>query len=208
MTAGVCSITAGSAAIIRDRPAFAGYRNLFLIQRFSNGRISDLRIMTCTYFRCPICARSGRRRTLGRTSGGARPSVARVSGGRRQIYQLPTKTRKAPAPISTGLRTTPVRLLTGAGRFLITSFQRALPEPRPKCDRVHFKQKIRSTPWRIWNSATFGPGADLAFFQGGGGFDPTTMRSIVAILMSKPRSGEPIFFAILNPRKWCFPGIY
>ena len=86
MTAGVCSITAGSAAIFRDRPAFAGHRNLFLIQRFSNGRISDLRNMTRTNFRCPIYARSGRRRTPGRTSGGARPSVARVSGGRRQIY--------------------------------------------------------------------------------------------------------------------------
>ena len=152
MTAGVCSITAASAAIFRDRPAFAGHRNLFLIQGFSNGWISDLRNMTCTNFRCAIYARSGRRRTPGRTSGGARPSVARVSGGR----QLPTETRKAPALISTGLRTTPVSLLTGAGRFLITSFRRAPPEPRPKCDRVHFKQKIRSTPWRIWNSATFG----------------------------------------------------
>ena len=83
MTAGVCSITAGSAAIFRDRPAFAGHRNLFLIQRFSNGRISDLRNMTCTYFRCPIYASSGRRRTPGRTSGGARarPSVGRVSAG-------------------------------------------------------------------------------------------------------------------------------
>ena len=148
MTAGVCSITAGSAAIFRDRPAFAGHRNLFLIQRFSNGRISDLRNMTCTNFRCPIYARSGRRRTPGRTSGGARMNVARVSGGRRQIYYLPTETRKAPAPISTGLRTTPVSLLTGAGRILITSFRRAPPEPRPKCDRVHFKQKLRSTPWR------------------------------------------------------------
>ena len=37
MTAGVCSITAGSAAIFRDRPTFAGHRNLLLIQRFSNG---------------------------------------------------------------------------------------------------------------------------------------------------------------------------
>ena len=156
MTARVCSITAGSAAIFRYRPAFAGHRNLFLIQRFSNGRISDLRNMTCTTFRCPNYARSGRRRTPGRTSGGARPSVARVSGGRRQIYSLPTETRKAPAPISTGLRMTPVSLLTAVGRFLITSFRRAPPEPRPKCDRVHFKQKIRPTPWRIWNSATFG----------------------------------------------------
>ena len=60
------------------------------------------------------------------------------------------------APISTGLRTTPVSLLTGTGRFLITSFRRAPPEPRPKYDRVHFTQKIRSSPWRILNSATFG----------------------------------------------------
>ena len=86
MMAGVCSITAGSAVIFRDWPAFAGHRKLFLIQRFSNGRISDLRNMTCTNFRCPIYARSGRRRTPGRTTGRARPSVARVSGGRRQIY--------------------------------------------------------------------------------------------------------------------------
>ena len=131
MTAEVCSITAGSAAIFRDRPAFAGHRNLFLIQRFSNGRISDLRNMTCTNFRCPIYARSGRRRTPDRTSGRARPSV---------------ETRKAPAPISTGFRTTPVSLLTGAVRFLITSFRRAPPEPRPKCDRVHFKQKYARVP--------------------------------------------------------------
>ena len=28
-------------------------------------------------------------------------------------------------------------------------------------------------------------------------------------IVHEPRSGEPIFFgAILNPRKWCFPGIY
>ena len=35
-------------------------------------------------------------------------------------------------------------------------------------------------------------GADLAFFQGGGGFDPTTMQSIV----HEPRSGEPIFLVL------------
>ena len=57
----VCPITAGSAAIFRDRTAFAGQLNLFLIQRFSNGRNSDLRNMTCKNFRCPIYARSGRR---------------------------------------------------------------------------------------------------------------------------------------------------
>ena len=68
---------------------------------------------------------------------------------------------------------------------------------------------------RLQDSSSEGPGADLAFFQGGGGFDPTTMRSIVheprsgepffcAILMSEPRSGEPIFFAILNPRSDVF----
>ena len=39
------------------------------------------------------------------------------------------------------------------------------------------------------------PGADLAFFQGGGGFDPTTMRSIVL----EPRSGEPIFLLFWTP---------
>ena len=72
MTAGVCSITAGSAVIFRDRPAFAGHRNLFLIQRFSNGRISDLRNMTCTNFRCPIYARSGRRAEPARASPGCR----------------------------------------------------------------------------------------------------------------------------------------
>ena len=33
--------------------------------------------------------------------------------------------------------------------------QRAPPEPRPKCDRVDFWRNIRSTPWRIWISATF-----------------------------------------------------
>ena len=27
-------------------------------------------------------------------------------------------------------------------------------------------------------------------------------------IVHEPRSGEPISFAILNPRKWCFPGIY
>ena len=37
-------------------------------------------------------------------------------------------------------------------------------------------------------------GADLAFFQGGG-FDPTTMRSIV----HEPRSGEPIFWGYFEP---------
>ena len=42
-------------------------------------------------------------------------------------------------------------------------------------------------------------GADLAFFQGGGGGGG---------LVHEPRSGEPIFFAILNLHKWCFPGIY
>ena len=36
-------------------------------------------------------------------------------------------------------------------------------------------------------------GADVAFFQGG--FDPTTMRSIV----HEPRSGEPIFFGYFEP---------
>ena len=77
MTAGVCSITAGSAAIFRDRPAFAGHRNLFLIQRFSNGRISDLRNMTCTNFRCPIYANA--RQDVGLSPPERRPGVGRAS---------------------------------------------------------------------------------------------------------------------------------
>ena len=39
------------------------------------------------------------------------------------------------------------------------------------------------------------PAADLAFFQGG-----ASSTSRVA--------ASRFFFAILNPRKWCFPGIY
>ena len=45
--------------------------------------------------------------------------------------------------MSSGLHPTPISLLTGAGRLV----QRA--PPRPKCDRVDFNRKIRSTPWRI-----------------------------------------------------------
>ena len=92
MTAGVCSITAGSAVIFRDRPAFAGHRNLFLIQRFSNGRISDLRNMTCTNFKYMsyLCEeRPERHPGVGRASTdllstdrnaeGARPYIERAS---------------------------------------------------------------------------------------------------------------------------------
>ena len=89
------------------------------------------------------------RQDVGRSPPERRLSVDRFTNYRPQ-------TRKAPAPISTGFCTIPVCLLTGAGRFLITRFRRAPPEPRPKCDRANFKQKIRSTPWRIPNSATFG----------------------------------------------------
>ena len=117
--------------------------------------------MTCTNFRCPIYPRSGRpedaRQDVGRSPPGCQAGVDRFTNYR-------PKLGKAPAPISTGLRTTPISLLTGtgAGRFLITSFRRAPPEPRPKCERVHFKQKIRSTPWQIWYSATFGRSTILA----------------------------------------------
>ena len=48
----------------------------------------------------------------------------------------PPPPRRPPLYRPSGLRTTPVSLLTGARRFLITSFRRAPPEPRPKCDRV------------------------------------------------------------------------
>ena len=94
MTAGVCLIPAGSGTIFRDRPAFAGHRNLLLIQRFSNGRILDLRNMTCTNFRCPIYARSGCRMMPGRTSGGARPSIARMPD--RFTNYRPTLGRRPP----------------------------------------------------------------------------------------------------------------
>ena len=136
LTAGVCSITAGSAAIFRDRPAFAGHRNLFLIQRFSNGRISDLRNM----LRPNLYVLFMRGADVGWSPPERGPGVNRFTNYRLKLGRCPT----------------PVSLLTGAGRFLITSFRRAPPEPRPKCDRVHFKQKIRLTPWRIWNSPTFG----------------------------------------------------
>ena len=83
---------------------------------------------------------------------GCRPSVGRVLGEHRQTYWLLTESRTAPAHMPSELRPTPVSVLTGAGRLV----QRALPELRPKCDRVDFKNKIRSTPGRMWNSATFG----------------------------------------------------
>ena len=76
-------------------------------------------------------------------------------GGRRQdggrIHWSLTETRTATAHMPNGLRPTPVSVLTGAGRLV----QRAPPESRPKCDRVDFRRNIRSTPWRIWISATF-----------------------------------------------------
>ena len=69
------------------------------------------------------------------------------------------------------------------------------------------------------------PAADLAFFQGGASSTSRVAASRFFLLfwtpvsdvflasmhishIHEPRSGEPIFFAILNPRKWCFPGIY
>ena len=63
---------------------------------------------------------------------------------------------------------------------------------------------------RIWVGACAHTGADLAFFQGGGGVWPNDDAE------HRPRAAKrrcpifflPIFFAILNPRKWCFPGIY
>ena len=94
----------------------------------------------------------GRQQDVGRSPPERCPGVGRASTD----LLITDQNSEGARPISTGLRTTPVSLLTGAGRFLITSFRRAPPEPRPKCDRAHFKQKIRSTPWRIWNSATFG----------------------------------------------------
>ena len=48
--------------------------------------------------------------------------------------------------------------------------------------------KLQNKPIIQSYNKLHGSGADLAFFQGGGG--GLTQR------------------AILNPRKWCFPGIY
>ena len=91
---------------------------------------------------------------VGGRQAGRRAESARASPG----LLITDRNSEGARPISTGLRTTPVSLLTGAGRFLITSFRRAPPEPSPKYDMQGTFQakKIRSTPWRIWNSATFG----------------------------------------------------
>ena len=141
MTAGVCSITAGSAAIFRDRPAFAGHRNLFLIQRFSNGRISDLRNMTCTNFRCPIYARSGRWAEPARASPGCRAGVDRWFTNYRP------KLGRRPPLYRPGFARLPIVYWRAPGDFWSLVFEGHRPSP---------VQNVRSTPWRIWNSATFG----------------------------------------------------
>ena len=130
MTAGVCSITAGSAAIFRDRLAFAGHRNLFLIQRFSNGRISDLRNMTCTNFRCPIYARSGRRRTPGRTS--AEPAWASSPGCRAGVDRLTNnrpKLGRRPPLYRPGFARLPLVYWRAPGDFWSLVFEGHRPSP-------------------------------------------------------------------------------
>ena len=61
-----------------------------------------------------------------------RPGVGRASS-----IDRPIDRNSDTANMSSGLRSTPVSVLTGAGRLV----QRAPPEPRPKCDRVDFRQK-------------------------------------------------------------------
>ena len=148
MTARVCSITAGSAAIFRDRPAFAGHRNLFLMQRFSNGRISDLRNMTCTNFRCPIYARSGRRVEPARASPGCRAGVDRFNNYRPKLGRRPPVYRPGFARLPLDYRRAP-------GDFWSLVFEGQRPSPVQNVTGYISSKKIRSIPWRIWNSATF-----------------------------------------------------
>ena len=91
----------------------------------------------------------GRRAEPARASPGCRAGVNRFTNYRPKLGRRPPLYRPSFARL-------PLVYWRVARRFLITSFRRAPPEPCPKCDRVHFKQKICSTPWRIWNSATFG----------------------------------------------------
>ena len=51
------------------------------------------------------------------------------------------KLGRRPSLYRPGFARLPFSLLTGTGRFLITSFRRAQPEPRPKCDRVYISSK-------------------------------------------------------------------
>ena len=75
---------------------------------------------------------------VGRSPRERRPGVGRVSTD----WLITDRNSEGARPyIDRAFHSNPVSLLTGAGRFLITSFRRAPPEPRPKCDRVHFKPK-------------------------------------------------------------------
>ena len=98
----------------------------------------------------------GRRQDVGRSLPKCPPGVGRAStdlliidrnldGARPYVERASPDSRHARIPVS---------LLTGAGRFV----QRA----PPTCARVDFKRKIRSTPWRIWNSAIFGRSTNSA----------------------------------------------
>ena len=96
----------------------------------------------------------GRRQTVGRSLLGCRPGVGRASADLLIVDRI----SDGAGPYVERARLTHVSVLTGAGRLV----QRASPELHPKCDRVDFKQKIRSTPGRIWNSATFGRSTNSA----------------------------------------------
>ena len=96
----------------------------------------------------------GRRQDVGRSLPGCRPRVGRASTALLIIARNST----ALAHMSSELLPTPVSVLTGTGRLV----QRGPSELRPKCDRVDFKRKIRSTPWRMWNTATFGRSTNSA----------------------------------------------
>ena len=134
MTAGVCSITAGSAAIFRDRPAFAGHRNLFLIQRFSNGRISDLRNMTCTNVRCRIYSRSGRRTEPARER---RPGVGRASTD----LLITDRNSEGARPYRPGFARLPLVYWRAPGDFWSLVFEGHRPSPVQNVTGYIFKQK-------------------------------------------------------------------
>ena len=94
------------------------------------------------------------RQDVGRSPPERRPGVVRAST---DLLLTDRNSEGAHAPLyRPGFSRLPLVYWRAPGDFWSLVFERAPPEPRPKCDRVHFKQKICSTPWRIWNSATFG----------------------------------------------------
>ena len=96
--------------------------------------------------RSPIYARSGRRRRrAGRRAEPARASPGCRAGVDRFTNYRPKLGRRPPL-YRPGFARLPLVYGRGAGRFLITSFRRAPPEPRPKCDRYISSKKYARLP--------------------------------------------------------------